>query len=169
MMLDRTDFDINNVIRETAASFEGTCRGRKLKIDLVMTDERMLVYADMERIRQVLYNLTDNAIKFSHDGDTITIETTEKGAKVFVSVKDTGIGIPKEQQGRIFERFYRVDPDESHRRGGTGLGLAIVSEIVEAHGAQIAVSGDVGVGTTFTVTFPEEMTVREGEDDVSEN
>ena len=115
-------------------------------------------------MKQVLTNLLDNAIRYGQEGGCVWVEVSDH-----LEIKDTGIGIPKEQQGKIFERFYRVDPDESHRRGGTGLGLAIVSEIVEAHGAQIAVSGDVGVGTTFTVTFPEEMTVREGEDDVSEN
>ncbi|MBQ6904278.1 MAG: GHKL domain-containing protein, partial [Lachnospiraceae bacterium] len=154
MMLDRTDFDINSIIRETAASFEGTCRSRKLTIDLVMTDERMLVHADMERIRQVLYNLIDNAIKFSHDSDTITVETTEKGTKVFVSVKDTGIGIPKDDLKMVFERFYKSDLSRGKDKRGTGLGLSIVKEIIKAHDENINVISTVDVGTEFIFSLP---------------
>ncbi|MBR0154362.1 MAG: hypothetical protein IJM26_11315 [Lachnospiraceae bacterium] len=134
------------------------------EIQIILTGKPLRLKANRKMMKQVLTNLLDNAIRYGQEGGCVWVEVSDH-----LEIKDTGIGIPKEQQGKIFERFYRVDPDESHRRGGTGLGLAIVSEIVEAHGAQIAVSGDVGVGTTFTVTFPEEMTVREGEDDVSEN
>ena len=105
MLLDRTDFDINQVIRNVAESFGGTCIDKKIAIELVLTDEKMLVNADMSKIQQVLYNLVDNAIKFSHKDSSVKIETTEKHSKVFVSVKDSGIGIPKEDQKLIFDRF----------------------------------------------------------------
>ena len=149
MMLEKTDFDINRVIRDTTASFEGVCRSRRISFDLVMTDEIMLVYADMERIRQVLYNLIDNAIKFSHDGDAITVETTEQHGRVFVSVKDTGIGIPKEDLKMVFERFYKSDLSRGKDKRGTGLGLSIVKEIIKAHEENINVISTPDVGTEF--------------------
>ncbi|MCR4933952.1 MAG: HAMP domain-containing histidine kinase, partial [Lachnospiraceae bacterium] len=96
MVLDITDFDINKVIRNTVATFEGTCTAKAIQVDLVLTGDVLPVHADETKIQQVIYNLLDNAIKFSHHNSTIRIETTEKHSKVFVSVKDQGIGIPKD-------------------------------------------------------------------------
>ncbi|SCY71812.1 HAMP domain-containing sensor histidine kinase [Butyrivibrio sp. INlla14] len=149
MLLDRTDFDINQVIRNVAESFGGTCLDKNIGIELVLTDEKMLVNADISKIQQVLYNLVDNAIKFSHKGGSVKIETTEKHSKVFVSVKDTGIGIPKEDQKLIFDRFYKSDLSRGKDKKGTGLGLAIVKEIVKAHEENINVISTEGVGTEF--------------------
>lgn len=149
MLLDRTDFDINQVIRNVAESFGGTCIDKKIAIELVLTDEKMLVNADMSKIQQVLYNLVDNAIKFSHKDSSVKIETTEKHSKVFVSVKDSGIGIPKEDQKLIFDRFYKSDASRGKDKKGTGLGLAIVKEIVKAHEENINVISTAGVGTEF--------------------
>ena len=159
MLLDKTDFDINSVIRDTTASFEGICKARRISFDLIMTEDIMLVHADMEKIRQVLYNLIDNAIKFSHDGDTITVETTERHDKVFVSVKDQGIGIPKDDLKLVFERFYKSDLSRGKDKRGTGLGLSIVKEIIKAHGENINVVSTVDVGTEFIFSLPlsEEM------------
>ena len=126
-------FDINKVIKNTAASFEGSCRARKILIELILTGEQLSVTADMEQIQQVLYNLLDNAIKFSNDNSTITIETTEKNGKIFVSVKDHGCGIPKEILPKIWERFYKQDSSRGKDRKGTGLGLSIVKEIISSH------------------------------------
>ncbi len=149
MLLERTDFDINQVIRNVAESFGGTCLDKNIGIELVLTDEKMLVNADISKIQQVLYNLVDNAIKFSHKGGSVKIETTEKHSKVFVSVKDTGIGIPKEDQKLIFDRFYKSDLSRGKDKKGTGLGLAIVKEIVKAHEENINVISTEGVGTEF--------------------
>ena len=149
MLLDRTDFDINQVIRNGAESFGGTCIDKKIAIELVLTDEKMLVNADMSKIQQVLYNLVDNAIKFSHKDSSVKIETTEKHSKVFVSVKDSGIGIPKEDQKLIFDRFYKSDASRGKDKKGTGLGLAIVKEIIKAHEENINVISTAGVGTEF--------------------
>ena len=103
---------------------------------------------------QVLYNLLDNAIKFSPENGKIRIETTEKRSKIFVSVKDSGIGIPKEDQKLIFERFYKSDHSRGKDKKGTGLGLAIVKEIIKAHGENINVISTVGVGTEFIFSLP---------------
>lgn len=95
MILDKTEFDIQQMIKNTAASFEGTCTSKRISIELLLLAGNILVYADRRKIQQVLYNLIDNAIKFSGNDSSITIEVTEKNEKVFVSVKDTGMGIPK--------------------------------------------------------------------------
>jgi signal transduction histidine kinase len=154
MMLEKAEFDINKVIRDTAATFEGTCRSKMIAIELVLTDEQMIVLADMGKIQQVLYNLMDNAIKFSHNDSVIKIETTEKKNKIFVSVKDSGIGIPKEDQKMVFERFYKSDLSRGKDKKGTGLGLSIVKEIIKAHGENINVISTVGVGTEFVFSLP---------------
>ena len=119
-----------------------------------MTEQVMLVEVDQEKILQVLYNLLDNAIKFSPENGKIRIETTEKRSKIFVSVKDSGIGIPKEDQKLIFERFYKSDHSRGKDKKGTGLGLAIVKEIIKAHGENINVISTVGVGTEFIFSLP---------------
>jgi len=154
MMLDRKDFDINSVIRNVAATFEGTCKNKRLAIELVLTGEMLLVNADMEKIQQVLYNLTDNAIKFSHHDSVIKIETTERKNKVFVSVKDFGIGIPKEDQKYVFDRFYKSDASRGKDKKGTGLGLSITKEIIQSHDEHIDVISTYGVGTEFVFSLP---------------
>ena len=153
-MLDISSFDINNTIKLVAQSFEGICQEKKISFELILTGETSFVLADMSKIQQVLYNLIDNAIKFSHTGSTITIETTEKNDKVFISVKDTGIGIPKDSIKKIWERFYKTDLSRGKDKKGTGLGLAIVKEIVSAHNENINVISTEGVGTEFIFTLP---------------
>ena len=147
--LNKTKFDINAVIKNTAAAFEGTCTAKNIKIDLLFSDWHSVVYADMSKIQQVLYNLIDNAIKFSHNDSTITIETTSRYEKIFVSVRDTGIGIPRDSIKKIWERFYKTDLSRGKDKKGTGLGLAIVKEIIQLHGENINVISTEGVGTEF--------------------
>lgn len=154
MVLDITDFDINQVIKDTIATFEGTCTNKKIKVNLVLSGKELFVKADMGRIQQVLYNLIDNAIKFSDNGKNIKIETTEKNETVFVSVKDEGIGIPKESLKNIFDRFYKTDLSRGKDKKGTGLGLSITKEIIKAHHENINVISTVGVGTEFIFTLP---------------
>ncbi|MBR6003575.1 MAG: HAMP domain-containing histidine kinase [Lachnospiraceae bacterium] len=149
MVLDITDFDINKVIRNTVATFEGTCTAKAIQVDLVLTGDSLPVHADETKIQQVIYNLLDNAIKFSHHNSTIRIETTEKHSKVFVSVKDQGIGIPKDDQKLVFDRFYKSDLSRGRDKKGTGLGLAITKEIIMAHNEHINVISTEGVGTEF--------------------
>lgn len=153
-ILDKTDFDINEVIGQTAATFEGTCSARHIVLELVLTGDELLVHADKSKIQQIIYNLTDNAIKFSHNESFIKIETHVKNEKVFVSVKDSGIGIPKDSISKIWERFYKTDLSRGKDKKGTGIGLAIVKEIIQAHGENINVISTEGVGTEFIFTLP---------------
>lgn len=152
--LKRSNFDINRVIKDTAASFEGTCEEKNINFDLTFSDNIQMVYADLGKIQQVLYNLIDNAIKFSHQDSTIYIQASGKYEKIFVSVKDTGIGIPKESIKKIWERFYKTDLSRGKDKKGTGLGLAIVKEIVQSHGENIDVISTQGVGTEFIFSLP---------------
>ena len=153
ILLQRTDFDINEVIRAVAASFEQTCRSRGIHIRLVLTGKILFVNADLEKIQQVLYNLVDNALKFSRAGSEVSIETTEKGETVFVSVRDSGIGIPRDDQKLIWDRFYKTDLSRGKDKKGTGLGLSIVREIIRAHDENINLVSTEGVGSTFTFTL----------------
>ena len=152
--LEQTNFDINQVIKNTAAAFEAACVPKKITFDLTFSSRNMMVRADMSKIQQVLYNLIDNAIKFSHNTSVISLETYERYDKVFVSVRDTGIGIPKESQKKIWDRFYKTDQSRGKDKKGTGLGLSIVKEIIQAHGQNIDVISTVGVGTEFIFTLP---------------
>ena len=154
MMINKTDFDINKTIRNVAASFEGTCRAKTIAIELVLTGDEMYVVADVDKIQQVLYNLLDNAIKFSHHNSVIKLETTEKHNKVFVSVKDSGIGIPKDDLKLIWDRFYKSDLSRGKDKKGTGLGLSITKEIIRSHGENINVISTEGVGTEFIFSLP---------------
>lgn len=152
-MMHLQKFDINETVRHVAATFEGSCTERKIHLELYLSGKELPVKADLEQIQQVLYNLLDNAIKFSRDNSSIILETTDKNGKVFVSVKDHGCGIPKENLSKIWERFYKIDTSRGKDRSGTGLGLCIVREIINAHGQNIDVISTVDTGTEFIFTL----------------
>ncbi len=152
-MLHIRKFDINDIIKATAATFEGICTERKILLELVLSGKELYAKADVVQIQQVLYNLLDNAIKFSYDGSSIILETTEKNDKIFVSVKDRGKGIPKESLSKIWDRFYKSDASRGRDRKGTGLGLSIVQEIIHAHHQNINVISTEGIGTEFIFTL----------------
>lgn len=109
----------------------------------------MFVFADARKIHQVFYNLLDNAIKFSEHDSSVTVEVTRRNDKIFVSIKDHGIGIPKKELNKIWERFYKSDLSRGKDKKGTGLGLAIVKEAIQAHDEHINVVSTEGVGTEF--------------------
>jgi len=112
------------------------------------------VFADRERIHQVLFNLLDNAVRFTPDGGSVTVSAERHDGAVDVHVADTGSGIAPEHLPRLFERFYRVDPARSKKEGGTGIGLAIARSVVEAHGGRIWAESSPGQGSVFTFELP---------------
>ncbi len=152
--LRRSNFDINRVIQDTAASFEGQCLEKNIRLDLSFAVEHEMVYADLGRIQQVLYNLIDNAIKFSPQESSIDIQSYEKHGKVFVSVKDRGCGISRKDQAHVFDRFYKSDQSRGRDKKGTGLGLSIAKEIIQAHGENIDLISTEGVGSEFIFSLP---------------
>jgi two-component system phosphate regulon sensor histidine kinase PhoR len=115
----------------------------------------LAVQADRDYLEQILINLLDNAIKYTPEGGRVTVSAIEKDSKeIQFSVEDDGIGIPKEDLSRIFERFYRVDKGRSKEMGGTGLGLSIVKHLVQVHGGRVWVESQPGKGSTFYFTLP---------------
>jgi signal transduction histidine kinase len=120
---------------------------------LVVDNPHFMVEADRNRIRQVLVNLIDNAIAYTDDG-SVRCRVRRRLDKIRIEVVDTGKGIAEEHLDRIFERFYRVDPDRSRKSGGTGLGLSIVKQIIQAHGEQMHVESTLGRGTRFWFELP---------------
>ncbi len=154
IILHKTEFDINQMIKQIALSFEGTFKQKKLVMNLVFSEKEQRVRADIDKIQQVLYNLIDNAAKFSSPGASIRVTTEEKGNKVVIAVRDNGIGIPKESLNKIWERFYKTDLSRGKDKKGTGLGLSIVKEIITAHEENISVVSTEGVGTEFIFSLP---------------
>ena len=151
LRLNITDTDLRAVAARSAARLESQT---KHPIALSFSDDFPLVPGDETRLRQVIENLLTNAIKYSPEGTAITLggRFTEESVTVFV--RDNGVGIPKDQLDKIFERFYRIDDKLTSRTYGTGLGLYLVREIVEAHGGEISVKSQVGSGSTFYFTLP---------------
>src|SRR5699024_10364429 len=116
--------------------------------------EEIFIEGDSDRINQILLNLIANSINYTGEGGKIDISIELTEYNVYISISDTGIGIPQESVPRVFERFYRVDKARSRNSGGTGLGLAIVKHLVDSHQGDIKVNSIEGEGTTFTVIFP---------------
>ena len=148
--LKLSDFDLIDIIKPTLNTFEMKCIDKNIAIYLNNHVENTLVTADKSKIQQVIYNLIDNAIKFTPSGKKITVTITDKKEKIFVSVKDEGVGMDEKTQKRIFDRFYKGDPSRGKDKQGTGLGLAITKEVIKAHNENIDVVSTEGEGSVFT-------------------
>ena len=147
-------FDINGLIREILPMFEGRATEKNICFDLTFESHEQFVFADRERISQVIHNLVDNAIKFSGTDSSIELATRTSAGKVFISVKDHGVGIEKKNIDKIWTRFYKTDASRGRDKKGTGLGLSIVRDIIQNHKEQIDVISTPGVGTEFVFTLP---------------
>jgi signal transduction histidine kinase len=153
--LNAAAFDINKLIRDTALSFEGKITAKSQVMKLELADAVNYVKADREKIQRVLYNLLDNAVKFTPEGGSISVETSVSLGKVRIEVKDTGIGMSPEVQRKIFDRFYNADESRGMDKVGSGLGLSIAREFTRAHSSQLAVKSAPGEGTAFTFCLDE--------------
>ena len=129
----------------------------KRSVSLHLEGEKQTILGVWRILHEMVYNLCDNAIKYNKDGGSVTVQVTGEAERVTLAVKDTGIGIPKGQQDRVFERFYRVDKSHSRRVGGTGLGLSIVKHGAQYHNALISLESEPDVGTTIAIVFPRNM------------
>lgn len=152
-VIEKCIFDINDLIRDSLDSMEHRFRQKNIKASVVFADEVTEVNADPNKIQRVMQNLLDNAVKFTSEGGDITVETSIKNDKVYVSVKDTGIGIKNEEKKKVFERFFKADSSRGLDKTGVGLGLSIVKEFVKAHGETIEVNSEEGKGTEFVFTL----------------
>lgn len=147
------EFSMENVVAEAVETFRGSCEKKHIELIIQFPPKHYNVYADKGKIEQVLYNLLDNAIKFSNVGSKIIIKIYNKGDKVFCSVKDFGLGIPSSSLDKIWQRFYKTDLSRGRDKTGSGIGLAIVKEIILAHNENIDVISTEGVGTEFVFSI----------------
>ena len=123
-------------------------------VTLTVEGDPATVAVPMSRLKELLFNLMGNGIKYSENGGSVTTRVRVQDGKAVISVADQGIGIPQEDQSRVFERFYRVEKGRARKNGGTGLGLAIVKHITQLYGGSVSLESEVGKGSTFTVTLP---------------
>ena len=147
-------FSLKAVAESVAASMEIEAEKQGVVISCLIPENMPEISGLRDRIEQVIVNIVSNAVKYNQRGGRVDISGGEKGESVFLTVSDTGLGIPEEDLPRVFERFYRVDKARSRERGGTGLGLAIAREIIEFHGGNISIRSKEGRGTSITVTLP---------------
>jgi two-component system phosphate regulon sensor histidine kinase PhoR len=143
---------IKQVVEEVLSDKEKLARRYEVNLRRGPT-EGILLRADRRFLTVALSNLVDNAVKYNRQGGLVTVEACRRGGEVRISVTDTGIGIPRDQLSRVFERFYRVDKARSRESGGTGLGLSIVKHVMELHGGRVEVESEPGAGSTFTLVF----------------
>src|SRR5256885_12122186 len=140
----------DSVIRDWGKKFAE----KQLKVVADLSPDARTIRADETRLQEVLYNLLDNAVKYSHDRGEVRLRTVPQGLEMVLSVADNGMGITKDDLPRIFERFYRADKARSRELGGTGLGLAIVKHIAQLHGGRVEAESELGHGTTIRVVLP---------------
>ena len=152
--LEQVPLALAPLVREVVREVGVARAGKDVSVDSEVPEELSMVFADPGRIHQVLFNLLDNAVRFTPPGGAVTVSAARVNGRCEVKVTDTGQGIAEEHLPRLFERFYRVDPARSREGGGTGIGLAIARSVVEAHGGQIRADSEVGKGSVFTFDLP---------------
>jgi len=150
--LEKKAVDITHLLHEACDLFEPVAKERGIHLQMDMDDTPFIVTGDKSRLQRLIANLVDNAIKFSSDGDTISLATLSENGKARFTISDTGQGVSKEDMPHIFDRFYRSD--KSRNTPGNGLGLSYAKSIVEAHGGDIHVESKLGNGTKVSVSLP---------------
>jgi len=146
---------LSELIDDVLEFVKEVAKKKEISIDTVPVPSSLTIEGDRNILEQVLFNLLDNAIKYGREGGKITLSAVQKNqSEIEVSIRDNGIGIPKEDLPRIFERFYRVDKGRSQELGGTGLGLSIVKHLISAHGGRVWAESQLGEGSTFYFTLP---------------
>ncbi len=152
--LNITKADLSRVVNSIFNDLEHLSKEKSIKL-INLVPEGFIIEVDHKKFDILLKNLIENAIKYNKTEGSVTVSAERKNGEILINVTDTGIGIPKEFQPLIFERFYRVDKSRSRNVGGTGLGLSIVKHIAEAHKGKVEVKSELNVGSTFIVRIPE--------------
>ncbi len=149
------EVDVEEAVAEATAAVQSVAAKKGVALEVAPAPDAAVLHADPTAVRQVVSNLVENAVRHTAAGGRVAVTTRRSDEGIWLSVRDTGIGIAPEHLPRVFERFYRVDPGRSREAGGTGLGLAIVRHLVEAHGGRIHAESEVGRGTTIEALFPD--------------
>jgi signal transduction histidine kinase len=152
--LHRTDVEVEPLIDQVLSEIVVSSGGKGVRLSRAVPENLPAIDADAERVHQVLFNLVDNAVRFTPGGGHVTVSAHGHDGRVEIRVVDTGVGIGSEHLPRLFERFYRVDPARAREGGGTGIGLAIARSVVEAHGGRIRAESEPGRGSTFSFDLP---------------
>lgn len=153
-LLEKTPFDIHQIIKKVLLQFDQQIINKSLNVNLLFYKKDLFVYGDLHQIQRVLYNLIDNAVKFSYIQGEITVETVVVKDKAEISISDNGQGISEDNLKYIWDRFHKADRSRGKDRKGIGLGLSIVKEIIKAHDERVEVYSQVGKGTKFVFTLP---------------
>ena len=154
MEIETIDFDLSEVIKGAHNAFTAIAQRQGLSFDLAIAEDALGAYrGDPSRLRQILYNLVSNALKFTKEGE-VRVSVRRDGSELVISVRDTGIGIPTDHLRKLFERFSQADSSTSRKFGGTGLGLSICQELAGLMGGRILVESAEGVGSTFSLSVP---------------
>jgi two-component system phosphate regulon sensor histidine kinase PhoR len=149
------DVDLCAVALEASEALSLSAKENEIPVSVECGESgAVVIRADRSMMYELFYNLIDNAVKYNRPGGEVRVGVNESGGDVCITVADTGIGIPKKSQSRVFERFYRVDKSRSKKKGGTGLGLAIVKHIVITHEGRIDLESNEGEGTTIKIQLP---------------
>jgi signal transduction histidine kinase len=153
MEVSAVRFDVGEVIRASLATIEPVIKPDRVRVVADVEPTLPLVTTDRDKLKQILLNLLSNAAKFTDEG-AIRVSARQIGSTLVLAVSDTGIGMPREALGYIFDEFRQVDMSSTRRHGGTGLGLSIVRKLARLLGGEVTVQSEVGKGSTFTITLP---------------
>lgn len=153
-VMEKTAFDFHDLIKQEITDLELIARSHNIKIRRNITNHPLPVVADESKVRQVVMNFVDNAIYYSHPHSTIVINVEKVGSSLAMTVVDTGIGVPKDEQGHLFNKFFRAENARKQRPDGTGVGLYLARRVVSAHGGTIIFSSKEGKGSTFGFRLP---------------
>ena len=152
IVVERVPVNMKSTVEDIVSSYESLCLKEEITIHKEVEDVNIMFHP--QQMANLLSNLISNAIKYNHPGGLVNVNVYKNEDDLFIEVSDTGIGIPQEDQNRVFERFYRVDKGRSRMKGGTGLGLAIVKHIVSFNKGKLTLTSTPEVGTTITIRFP---------------
>jgi signal transduction histidine kinase len=150
-------FDITDVVKAIMDSLNMIAKNRGIVMEGVIPDKKIEIWGDPDKLNQVISNLVDNAIKYSRPAGLVRVSLEEGEDSVRISVRDTGMGIPKDDLDKVFERFYRVEGSDTAGISGTGLGLSIAKDIVNMHKGAISVESEINSGSKFTVALPKSL------------
>jgi len=154
LAISKTEFSLDELISDIVTKLSMDAKNHKQMIQYNASTQMPIMYADMDRIEQVITNIISNSIKYTGEGGLIEVYAGYLYNEVYIKIKDNGIGIPDKDLPRIFERFYRVDKARSREHGGTGLGLAIAQEIIKLHGGTITIDSEYKKGTEVIIKLP---------------